>query len=195
MARPAGYDGVFSDGRFIYFAPYQNGEGWHGTVLRYDLTMPFTSETAWALLDAKAVLGAFGGYVDGVVAGKLVCFAPHVRDGAILHGQVLCYDRDGDFSNGSSWYTYAFADSLECAADPTCEEPVGYDGAAFDGRFIYYAPHSNSTGMHGEVLRYDALVSTGIPTTSEWGLAVFALLTLTAGTLISIRRDEGSRPL
>jgi hypothetical protein len=34
-------------------------------------------------------------------------------------------------------------------------DPDGYSGAAFDGRFVYFAPLHNGRQYHGEVLRYD----------------------------------------
>ncbi|UCD76512.1 MAG: hypothetical protein JSV91_06220, partial [Phycisphaerales bacterium] len=36
------------------------------------------------------------------------------------------------------------------------QDPDGYNGAAFDGRYIYYAPYRNETSSyHCEVLRCD----------------------------------------
>ena len=34
-------------------------------------------------------------------------------------------------------------------------DPDGYRGGVFDGRFIYFAPEKNGSTSHGEVLRYD----------------------------------------
>ena len=34
-------------------------------------------------------------------------------------------------------------------------DPDGYSGAVFDGRYIYLAPNNNGSQYHGEVLRYD----------------------------------------
>jgi len=43
--------------------------------------------------------------------------------------------------------------------DPTQESPLGdaegYHGSAFDGRFVYFVPNSNSPTRNGVVLRYD----------------------------------------
>lgn len=35
-----GYIGAVSDGRHIYFAPYYNGNGYSGNVLRFDSRLP-----------------------------------------------------------------------------------------------------------------------------------------------------------
>ena len=34
-------------------------------------------------------------------------------------------------------------------------DPDGYDGAVFDGRYVYFVPRHNGYRFHGEVLRYD----------------------------------------
>jgi hypothetical protein len=35
------------------------------------------------------------------------------------------------------------------------EDPDGYNGAIFDGRYVHSAPVYNGDELHGEVLRYD----------------------------------------
>ena len=35
------------------------------------------------------------------------------------------------------------------------EDTVGFEGAVFDGRYVYFVPHVREGGNHGEVLRYD----------------------------------------
>jgi hypothetical protein len=35
-----GYQGAVSDGRYIYFAPFFNGAGYSGNVLRFDAKLP-----------------------------------------------------------------------------------------------------------------------------------------------------------
>ena len=34
-------------------------------------------------------------------------------------------------------------------------DPVGFEGAVFDGKYVYFVPHIREGGQHGEVLRYD----------------------------------------
>ncbi|MHC4695260.1 MAG: hypothetical protein ACYTFA_00805, partial [Planctomycetota bacterium] len=34
-------------------------------------------------------------------------------------------------------------------------DPDGYDGIVFDGRYVYFSPGFNGAQFHGEVLRYD----------------------------------------
>ena len=49
---PEGYRGAVSDGKYLYFVPYQNGIGRHGEVLRYDTTDNFQSGNSWSAFDA-----------------------------------------------------------------------------------------------------------------------------------------------
>ena len=47
-------------------------------------------------------------------------------------------------------------------------EVLGYDGALFDGRFVYFIPYwDEGTVVHGVVLRYDTLGPFGEP--RSWG--------------------------
>ena len=62
---------------------------------------------------------------------------------------VLRYDTTGEFSEVSSWATY------DPGANGVGNDPDGYQGGVFDGRYIYLAPANNGTAYHGEVLRYD----------------------------------------
>jgi len=90
---PEGYRGLTFDGKYAYFAPYYNGQGRHGEVLRYDTTSSFNTPSSWSTFDPS--------------------------------------------KNGVG------------------ENPIGYQGATFDGRYVYFAPYSDNNNPHGEVLRYD----------------------------------------
>lgn len=60
------------------------------------------------------------------------------------------------FTHPLAWDTYDYGESAECAADPNCSHAAGYIGAVFDGRYVYFAPGSDGSVNHGEVLRYDS---------------------------------------
>jgi CSLREA domain-containing protein len=210
-----GYVGGVFDGRYVYYAPHQDGSdagGWHGEVLRYDTLGPFTGAESWLTFDAISMLGARGGYTGAAFDGQYVYFAPYADDnsvhGAVLrydtngafelpdawevydpgdhgvgddpdgywgaafdgvhvyfvpflrsggaHGEVLRYAAGSSFTDTLSWTTFDYSASGECASDPECTDPVGYMGAAFDGRYLYCAPFCNGTEeQHGEVLRHD----------------------------------------
>ncbi|MCK4343445.1 MAG: thrombospondin type 3 repeat-containing protein [Phycisphaerae bacterium] len=146
-----GYSGGVFDGRYIYFVPYHNATIFHGEVLRYDTHGGFSNPLSWAMFDVKvSPVGAKGGYNDAIFDGRYVYFVPYSDSwGLVFHGEVLRYDTAGSFFAPSSWTTY------DPGAHGVGDDPAGYVGAVFDGRYVYFAPLHNNTDYYGEVLRYD----------------------------------------
>ena len=155
---PEGYRGAVSDGKYVYFVPYYNGQGRHGEVLRYDTTLEFETVGAWSTFDAAAngVGDDPRGYAGAVFDGKYIYFAPFRHDEE-MHGEVLRYDTTLEFETVGAWSTF------DAAANGVGDDPRGYAGAGFDGKYIYFAPNIREvqlaglvgTDYHGEVLRYD----------------------------------------
>jgi hypothetical protein len=151
---PDGYHDAVFDGRYVYFAPYYNGTEYHGEVLRYDTLAPFEEPASWATLDPGASCSTVGsdpdGYVGAVFDGRYVYFAPNYN-GTEYHGEVLRHDTHGPFGDCASWEAY------DAGANGIGIDPDGFDGAVFDGRYVYFAPYYNGTDYHAEVLRFDTL--------------------------------------
>ncbi|MDD5486994.1 MAG: DUF2341 domain-containing protein, partial [Dehalococcoidales bacterium] len=150
-----GYSGAVFDGRYIYFSPYYNSNVsnyYHGNVLRYDTQGDFDSTGSWAAYDASATGGLVTkGYQGAAFDGRYVYFVPFYNNNVsnYYHGNVLRYDTQGDFNLGDSWASY---DASATGALVT----KGYQGAVFDGRYLYFVPHSNNNARsHGYVLRFD----------------------------------------
>ena len=88
--------------------------------------------------------------------GKYVYFAPY-SNGLDFHAEVLRYDTTLEFETVGAWSTF------DAAANGVGDDPRGYAGAGFDGKYIYFAPNIREvqlaglvgTDYHGEVLRYD----------------------------------------
>jgi hypothetical protein len=170
---PDGYNGLAFDGQFVYFSPYDNGTAPHGEVLRYDKSGNFANPSSWVSYDPGVDgVGTQAGYNGAVVAGRYVYFVPYNRINAARHGEVLRYDRTGAFVDPASWAVYDYgSDPNGCATqasrvDVVCTDPDGYAGAVFDGRYIYYVPLHNGASWHGEVLRYDTTADFG--SSSSW---------------------------
>ena len=147
---PDGYAGAVFDGRYIYFVPHYNGTDYHGEVLRYDTTGDFDSVSSWATYEAGAdgVGSDPDGYVGVVFDGRYLYFVPDYN-GVERHAEVLRYDTTTDFHDAFSWAAFDPGDH------GIGNDPDGYRGAVFDGRYVYFAPHHNGGDYHGEVLRYD----------------------------------------
>jgi len=146
---PKGFVGGVFDGRYIYFVPNNDG-AYNGEVLRYDTFGGFREVSAWVAYSPKAhgVGVDPSGFNGGLFDGRYVYFIPDENSGG-PHGEVLRYDTTGAFSDIASWRTF------DPSKNGVGDDPVGFAGGAFDGRYLYFAPFINSTGRHGEVLRYD----------------------------------------
>ena len=147
---PDGYYGAVFDGRYVYFVPYNNGSGQHGEVLRYDTNGEFEDVVAWEAFDpgSNGVGTDPDGYVGGAFDGRYIYFAP-MYNGSRHHGEVLRFDTQGAFSDTGSWATF------DAGTNGVGVDPDGYYGAAFDGQYVYFAPAYNGSDRHGEVLRLD----------------------------------------
>ncbi|UCD75154.1 MAG: hypothetical protein JSV91_15395 [Phycisphaerales bacterium] len=148
---PDGYRGAVFDGRFVYFVPvYNNTFGFHGEFLRLDSQGEFTDVSAWTAYDPGSHGVGFDpdGYSGGAFDGRYIYFAPY-HSGINYHGEVIRFDTNGDFTSTDSWVTF------DPGTNGVGNDPDGYLGALYDGRFVYFVPFSNGTTYHGEVLRYD----------------------------------------
>ena len=119
--------------------------------MRYDTTSEFRSAESWSTFDA----GANGvgndpvGYRGEISDGRYLYFTP-LYNGSFYHGEVLRYDTTSNFESAESWSTF------DAGANGVGNDPVGYAGGIFDGKYIYFVPFKDSNGQyHGEVLRYD----------------------------------------
>lgn len=155
--------GVF-DGRHVYYVPYFNSSGYHGKAVRYDSQADFESRLAWESIDISAIytdVAGTMGYCGATFDGRYIYYAPY-NDGAIpvdvYHGKMVRYDTHGDFTATSSWEALDLSSAFTASGTPNTK---GYQGAAFDGRFVYYAPWYDGAEFHGRVLRYDTQMSFG----------------------------------
>ncbi|MBN2361957.1 MAG: hypothetical protein JXR83_21075 [Deltaproteobacteria bacterium] len=152
-----GYYGGTSDGRYLYFAPFNNGTDtdFHGNVLRFDTQGAggLTTAANWSAHDASSVDGLHTvGYKGAVFDGRYVYFVPFRDNIASQHTRVLRYDTTAAFDATGAW------DAFD-ASDIDGLVTMGYVGAEFDGRYVYFIPYQqNNTPFatyHANVLRLD----------------------------------------
>jgi len=145
------YDGGVFDGRYIYYVPH-GASIHHGEVLRYDTTQEFQSLESWETFDSEQMptwdttdLNEEGyGYSGAVFDGKYVYFAPH-HNCCEYHATFLRYDTTQEFQSLESWETFD-------AKKETDLKVGGLSGAAFDGKYVYFAPFRSEAN---ETVRYD----------------------------------------
>ncbi|MCZ7358032.1 MAG: DUF2341 domain-containing protein [Candidatus Methanoperedens sp.] len=149
-SKSKGFIGAVFDGRYVYFVPYNNGV-YHGQVTRYDTNGSFNDSASWSFYDTAAQNPNSKGFYGAVFDGRYIYFVPEVWDTYTYHGQVTRYDTAGSFTDPNSWNFY----------DTTAQNSnsIGFIGAVFDGRYIYFVPAPSYTGKGGQVTRYDTTSS------------------------------------
>lgn len=148
-----GYDGAVYDGeRYVYLVPYGDQQAAHGFALRYDTRDDpgFDQAARWTVFNVQAVPGlTHKGYYGGTFDGRYVYYVPFADGPDAFHGEVLRYDSQAPFDAAESWASYDASSAGEGAT-------VGYKGATFDGRYVYFVPfRETEQQQHSRVLRYD----------------------------------------
>jgi hypothetical protein len=150
----AGYYGAVFDGRHVYGCPIRSHrprDSVHGHVLRCDTHGDFRDEATWEAFDAGGTDGLNTVcYYGAAFDGRHVIFAPR-DDSKGYHSRVLRYDTRGPFKEPDAWSAH------------DAELPHSAQGAAFDGRHVYFCPGYESTAgqpltesqLSGTVLRMD----------------------------------------
>jgi hypothetical protein len=140
-ARAACFDGGAFDGRYAYFAPLENA-----VIARYDTQGEFQDPDAWQTFDALALGTSM--FVGAVFDGRWMYFV------AYNTGKIVRFDTRAAFQSPRSWQVFdaAGTSGLRCG---------GYDGGAFDGRYVYFVPfvffEDKQFEFHADYLRYDTL--------------------------------------
>lgn len=138
------YDGATFDGRYVYYSPLND----RGIVLRHDTSGGFDDPAAWQAMDASGL--GLGMCVGAVFDGRFVYYVPYA------HSKAVRYDTRGEFRDPESWEAYD-------AAGTSGLHTKGYDGAAFDGQYVYYIPFYEGdqlqSGFHCRVLRYNTCMN------------------------------------
>jgi hypothetical protein len=143
-AGAVGFIGGAFDGRYIYFAP---GNETVSTVARYDTRAPFGAPPSWAFFDTSTVNPGARGFQGAGFDGRYVYFAPDRNMEGIADGLVVRVDTTLPFASKASWSTF------DTSTLPN--NPVGFSGMAFDGRYMYL--------ISGVVARFDAKAPALLP--------------------------------
>ena len=105
---------------------------------------PFTpgDTSQWDWFDMHVLAGGASSFTGGTFDGTYVYFAGH--------GNYLArYNTlDGGFSEPSSWRTFKLTNVLPSVL-------VGFAGAVFDGRFVYFIPSQYGSTNVSTVARFD----------------------------------------
>jgi hypothetical protein len=146
-----GYSSAVFDGQYMYFIPIVNGVQTNGSgiVLRYNTQGTFTNSSSWQAYDAGNTDGLIStSYKGAVFDGRYLFFSPYPNKSNCV---VLRYDTTRALTNSPSWTAYSATNTSGMQTD-------GYDGAVFDGRYVFFTPyHTAGNLFHGRVMRYDTV--------------------------------------
>jgi hypothetical protein len=149
-ANAAGFAGGVFDGRYVYFVPVELG-----IILRYDTQGGFTSSGSWTVVSASVYDNQRPGYYGGVFDGRYLYLVPYIgiNTTAFPYGGVARYDTQASFTAASSWTVFDVGTVSSMAK--------GFQGGAFDGRYLYLAPRFAGT-TSGMMARYDTQAAFGL---------------------------------
>lgn len=155
--RNRGFSGAASDGRWVYYAPLNNGD-FHGRVLRHDSQQPFDEPAAWTHFDVSQLDPGCRGFVDVIFDGRYLYLVPFCRGDH--HGLVVRYDTRLDFDDAANWAVFDTAS--------VHHRSRGFVSGCFDGQYLYLAPYQlDHSRHHGQVTRYDTRLAFDAPTAWE----------------------------
>ena len=145
-----GFRGAAFDGRYVYFAPAAVGsltsadDTPSGKVTRFDTQADFGTRASWSTFDLGTVAANATNFAGAIFDGHYLYFAPSAKENAL----AVRYDTQAEFSMSGSWVTFETTSLNQFAG--------GFDGGVFDGRYLYFVPHSGlNSSYHAVVTRYD----------------------------------------
>jgi hypothetical protein len=152
-AGASAFAGAAFDGRYVYFIP-----GADDTIARFDTTAAagFGATSAYATFTATQIDPRAKSFRGATFDGRYVYFVPSVAGSA--NAVTVRFDTTVAAGFGSTTAFTAFDFST---IDPTAHGE--YQGAVFDGRYVYFVP-SNNGNPSGVVVRFDALTPNALPT-------------------------------
>jgi predicted outer membrane protein len=147
----AAYTGASFDGRYIYYVPYNSD-----TFVRFDTQgTSFTTAADWQKISMSTAQGAAAldeAYRGASFDGRYIYYVPYSSD------TFIRFDTQGtSFTTAADWQQMSMSTAQGAAA-----LDVVYQGASFDGRYIYYVPRNSDT-----FVRFDTQ-GTSFTTAADW---------------------------
>jgi hypothetical protein len=136
-----GFQGGFTDGRYAYLVPHNNG-AFHGNLTRVDLMNYTTTGVTYLDVSTAGNTGAKG-FVGGFTDGRYAFLVPY-NNGSLYHGIVTRVDLSNYTTSGVSY--------LDVSTGNTGAR--GFWSGFTDGRYGYLVPYYNGAA-HGTFTRVD----------------------------------------
>jgi len=150
------YYGSVFDGRYIYLIPSPTDDD--GTIgnkfmIRFDTQGTLSLASSYKYFDTTSLTGSPAGFYGGTFDGTYVYMAPSSYN-SVYHGKIVRYNTNLPFTSTSSYDVFDAT-----TVNASC---VGFTGAVFDGRYVYFIPNGSPIGggtYNGILLRYDTTAS------------------------------------
>ena len=140
-----GFYGAIFDGRYVVFIPRENEEGYHSHFLQFDATGDFKDPKSWSAFDAGQAHSQQSAAFDGRYIYCCPGFSGSTEKEDSPSGEVIRVDTLMGPKDPAAYTSFDVSKLSPLA--PAC-----FDGANFDGRYIYFAAH-NATRQ--ATVRYD----------------------------------------
>ncbi len=152
---PKGYVmGDYDGQRYVYYFPWDNiygAGGHHGILGRYDTLGDFDDPASWDFVDMTKFSGYSNakGFHGGCYANGYLYLAPHALsyDPFTFSGLAVQYNTNAAIGSQNSYKKFDIT-TKHLGAN-------SFYGAAFDGRYVWYAPYINLIDNPCVVARYD----------------------------------------
>jgi hypothetical protein len=173
-ASTVGFFGGAFDGTHVYFAPTSIPLTTAGsTAVQYDTTATFTAGPSWSTFNLMAASLNAVGFAGVTFDGRYLYFVPGHEFTFVLPspGLVARYDPARSFTLPTAWTTFSTATLIDSGTEPDSgglPPSPQYQGATFDGRYIYFVPDSsyNILAVGNIAVRYDT--HGGFATPAAW---------------------------
>jgi hypothetical protein len=169
LSPPHFWSGAY-DGSHVYLLPYKSAS-W--TIASYATSGGFTDDGVWSTCALETQLfsgaGSAAGFVGGAFDGKRLILAPFgqltASDGGTASLPVVAYDTTQPLcpANVTSAYSQFDPTTLEGGASAQ-----GFEGAAFDGQYVYLVPHVGSVVARFEAKSANTGLSPSVYRGSWW---------------------------
>jgi hypothetical protein len=116
------------DGRYVFMGPALSDS----FVARWDSQGSFTDQGAWTLFDMGALSPSLGLFQGLAYDGRFTYFAPTGTVNGSANRAIVRYDGTKPFGTEASWQL------VQGSFGP-------FTSAAYDGRWIYFAPNGGTT--------------------------------------------------
>ncbi|MBF0099474.1 MAG: hypothetical protein HQK77_01055 [Desulfobacterales bacterium] len=143
-SRARGFISGTSLGKYIYLAPYFDGNDRYGQVARYNTELDIADSASWEFFDSAIIDPGSRGFFGALNDGRYVYFMPHCRGIEKYHGQMTIYDSNFAFTDPNSWTILDTA-----IVNPACR---GFIGGVLHNGYLYMAPFEIDAGQHSGLM-------------------------------------------